>query len=60
MSETCKHYNEHREGKTAFQSMLTQDEKELLDIVKKLRTIPQNKSLLITLLSEEKERLLNQ
>lgn len=60
MTETRKHYNEHREGKTAFQAMLTPEEKELLEIVKKLRAIPQNTSLLITLLTEEKKRLLNQ
>lgn len=60
MAETSKHRNEHREGKTAFQAMLTVEEKELLDTVKKLRSISQNKSLLITLLTEEKKRLLNQ
>jgi hypothetical protein len=60
MSETRKHYNEHREGKIAFQAMLTPEEKELLEIVKKLRAIPKNKSLLITLLNEEKARLLKQ
>lgn len=57
---TRKHYNEHRSNKKSVQLMLTADEKELLEAVKKLRAIPQNKSLLITLLTEEKTRLLNE
>lgn len=58
MTDTKKHYNEHRAGKKAFQAMLTPDESELLSIVKKLRGIDKNRALLIELLTEEKKRLL--
>ena len=58
MSEKRKHYNEHRVGKKAFQAMLTQDENDLLAVVKKLRGIDENRTLLIELLTEEKKRLL--
>ncbi len=57
MSQISKHRNEHRKDKTAFQAMLTSCEIELLDIVKKLRAIPQSKALLLTLLNEEKKNV---
>lgn len=53
-----KHRNDHRATKKSFQAMLTANENDLLETVKKLRAIDTNKSLLITLLQEEKQRLL--
>lgn len=60
MTDTKKHYNEHRAGKKSFQVMLTPAESDLLDVVKKLRRIAGNRALLVELLTEEKERLLRQ
>lgn len=52
---TDKHYNEHRKSKKPIQAMLTKDEFELVDEVRKQRGFTSIREMIVTFCNEYKK-----